>query len=506
LVDEAETIVSGNHVHTEAAMSPPNIFVFVPDQLRADCVGAFGNPYVQTPNLDALVARGARFDNAYVQHPVCSPSRASFLTGWYPHVAGHRTLTYLLRPDEPNFLKTFKQAGYRVAWAGARGDTFAPGATEVSVDQYGFAEPPASGGYGVSHAFADDVAARVFYRGRVDRAEDAPDFDEAAIRTAEAFLAHPPEEPWLLFVPILAPHCPFQVEEPWFSMYDRDHLPDPVPPAGPDDGPEPAFHTAIRDRYGLDRVTPEMWREVIATYYGMISRMDAHFGRILAAIERAGAADTTITAFFADHGEYLGDYGLIEKWPSAMSANITRDPLVIAGPRVPPGVIVDDMVEIIDVFPTLLDLAEIPDASHRHYGRTLRPAIAGQGHRTYAFTEGGFTVEEEPQLERPAFPYDLKGEIQHRDTRLVGKAVAVRDKRWTYVERLYEGPELYDRDNDPNEKNNLAGRPEQAAVQTRLRDALIRWLQDTADVIPYQEDPRLPSVALPAPGTGADIG
>ena len=158
-----------------------------------------------------------------------------------------------------------------------------------------------------------------------------------------------------------------------------------------------------------------MWREVIATYYAMISRMDAHFGRILAAIERAGAADTTVTAFFADHGEYLGDYGLIEKWPSAMSANITRDPLVIAGPRVPPGVIVDDMVEIIDVFPTLLDLAEILDGSHRHYGRTLRPAIAGQGHRTYAFTEGGFTVEEEPQLERLAFPYDLKGEIQHRD-------------------------------------------------------------------------------------------
>jgi hypothetical protein len=128
------------------------------------------------------------------------------------------------------------------------------------------------------------------------------------------------------------------------------------------------------------------------------------------------------------------------------------------------------------------------------------PAMAGDGHRPYAFTEGGFAVEEEPQLERPTFPYDLKGEIQHRDPRLVGKAVAVRDKRWTYVERLYERPELYDRDNDPNERVNLADRTEHADVQARLRQALIRWLQETADVIPYQEDPRLPHVDLPPPG------
>jgi arylsulfatase A-like enzyme len=90
----------------------PNIVVFVPDQLRADCVGAFGHPVVRT-NIDALAARGTRFTNAYVRHPVCSPSRASFLTGWYPHVAGHRTLTHLLRPDEPNFLKPRARLGHQ---------------------------------------------------------------------------------------------------------------------------------------------------------------------------------------------------------------------------------------------------------------------------------------------------------------------------------------------------------------------------------------------------------
>ena len=81
---------------------------------------------MQTPNIDALAARGTRFSNAFAQNPVCGPSRCSFMTGWYPHVRGHRTLTHLLKSDEPNLLKLMKTAGYHVAWAGRRGDTFAP--------------------------------------------------------------------------------------------------------------------------------------------------------------------------------------------------------------------------------------------------------------------------------------------------------------------------------------------------------------------------------------------
>lgn len=166
----------------------PNVVVFVPDQLRADAVGVFGNPYVQTPNIDRLAARGARCANAFVQHPVCSPSRASFLTGWYPHVSGHRTLTHLLRADEPNFLKTFRDNGYHVTWVGERGDTFAPGGTEASVDEYGFAVAPTGMRWAADIEYENDLAARTFYAGRV---EDAVDFDEAAVRTAETWLAAP---------------------------------------------------------------------------------------------------------------------------------------------------------------------------------------------------------------------------------------------------------------------------------------------------------------------------
>ncbi|PAK28021.1 sulfatase [Streptomyces sp. alain-838] len=475
----------------------PNFVIFVPDQLRADALGAFGNPHISTPHYDALAERGTRFTNAYVQHPVCSPSRASFLTGWYPHTAGHRSLTHLLQPHEPNLLGILKEAGYHVTWAGARGDTFAPGATEASVHEYGFAEPPnhgkrPAGGTGWP---GGDVWARLFYIGRTP--DDAgPDFDEAAIRTAEKWLEQPPQQPWVLFVPILAPHCPFRAPEPYFSQYDRDAMPDPVPPGER----EPRFAAAIRERYGLDRVTPEMWREVTATYYAMVSRMDDHLGRVMSAVERSGAAERTVTTFFADHGEYLGDFGLIEKWPSAMHACITRDPLVIAGGGLPEGQVVDSMVELIDVLPTLLDLAGA-EAPHRHFGRSLLPVLHDPDapHRTYAFTEGGFSVEEEPQLEHAPFPYDLKAALQHEQPETVGRTVAVRDKEWTYVWRQYEPAELYRRAVDPDERHNLAGLPEHADIERRMNEAMLRWLVDSSDVIPAAEDPRMPAVDLPAP-------
>ena len=103
-------------------MSQPNFVFFMPDQLRADAVGCFGNTFARTPHIDALAARGVRFDDAWAQHPVCGPSRVSLLTGWYPHVAGHRTLTNLIEDHEPNLFKTLRTAGYQVMIAGDRGD------------------------------------------------------------------------------------------------------------------------------------------------------------------------------------------------------------------------------------------------------------------------------------------------------------------------------------------------------------------------------------------------
>ncbi|MFE4800568.1 sulfatase-like hydrolase/transferase [Streptomyces sp. NPDC056708] len=309
-------------------------------------------------------------------------------------------------------------------------------------------------------------------------------------------MAQPPAGPWVLFVPIVAPHPPFEAPEPWFSMYDRAAMPDPVAPAKDPDS-EPAYMTAVRERYGLDRVTPELWREIVATYYGMVSRMDAHLGRVLAHVDD----ETTVTLFFADHGEYLGDHGLIEKWPTSMHSCVTRAPLIIAGGGLPGGQQSATMVELIDILPTVLELAGIT-TPHRHFGRSLLPVLRDPDaeHRTYAFTEGGFTIDEEHQLERAVFPYDLRAQLGQEKPVLVGKVHAVRDREWSYVWRRYEPAELYHRAADPDERHNLIGRPEHADSAQRMHEALFTWLVDTTDVIPADTDPRLPDVALPAPG------
>ena len=134
----------------------------MPDQLRADTLGCFGNPVCRTPNIDALAARGVRFTNAFSQHPVCGPSRVSIMSGWYPHVAGHRTLTHLLQAWEPNLLGIMRDAGYSVAVPGHRGDVFAPGITEASSDFCGYLLNPEPGSLGSGAPPAVLVFAHVY--------------------------------------------------------------------------------------------------------------------------------------------------------------------------------------------------------------------------------------------------------------------------------------------------------------------------------------------------------
>ena len=452
-------------------------------------MGAFGNAVVQTPNLDALAARGTRFTNAFSQHSVCSPSRASIFTGWYPHVTGHRTLTHLLKPWEPNLLKLLRSAGYHVAWAGQRGDTFAPGMTEASTDQWGFRVRP-EGNFHDSPYPPEHKFARAFYYGRREVDGVALDFDEASVRTAESMLADGMPEPWCLFVALIFPHPPFHVEEPWFSMHARSDVPDPI---DCDLARRPAFMREIRSQYGTDRLDRDDWREIVATYYGMVSRVDAQLGRLLEAVDRAGAASRTATVYFTDHGEYLGDYGLIEKFPSGQDDCLLRNPLIIAGPPADAGQgqVCDSLVEMVDLLPTLLELADT-EAKHTHFGRSLVPLLRdpGAAHRAAAFAEGGFTADEEHLLERGTFPYDLKAAIQHQDPVFAGKVASMRTRDWTYVRRLYEGDELYDRKTDPRETTNLSGDPAHEGVERELRDALLDWLLATSDVIPWDADPR----------------
>jgi arylsulfatase A-like enzyme len=468
-------------------MPRPNFVLFMPDQLRADCVGAFGNDAIRTPHIDALAARGMRFRQAFSQHSVCSPSRVSMFTGWYPHVTGHRTLTHLLKPWEPNLLKLLKDDGYHVAWVGQRGDTFAPGVTAASTDFHGFRVKPKTL-YAPSPHPAEHKLARVFYHGRRDADGPVLDFDEATVQTAEAWLADAPPEPWLLFVALIFPHPPFEVEDPWYSMHERGSVP---PPEDSDPARKPGFVRAIRESYGTGRMDADDWVELVATYYGMVARVDDQLGRVQRAVEKAGASERTVTAFFTDHGEYLGDHGLIEKWPSGLHDCLLRNPLVLAGPGVAEGGRSDSLVEMVDLLPTLLELAGV-EARHTHFGRSLVPLLddPDQPHRDAAFSEGGFTRDEAHLLEQAGFPYDLKAGLQHENPEWAGRAVSMRTERFSYVRRLYEANELYDRKADPREFHNRSGEPAFAEQERALETRLLDWMLETSDVIPWEPDPR----------------
>jgi arylsulfatase A-like enzyme len=263
-------------------------------------------------------------------------------------------------------------------------------------------------------------------------------------------------------------------------------------PAPTGDG-KPAFMAALRTLAGLDRIEPDDWATITATYYGMVSRLDDQFGRLLAALDRAGVGERTVTFFHTDHGEYLGDYGLVEKWPSGLDRCLVQNPLVVAGPGVAEGRTCDAFVEMIDLPATLCELADTA-VGHQQFGRSLSAVLADPGtpHRDRAFSEGGFRIDEAPQNEMPAhFPYLLKGQLQQDRPELVGRAVAMRTARWTYVHRLYEPDELYDREADPHETTNLAADPALAATCIDLRDDILGWLLETSDVIAPDRDPRM---------------
>ncbi|MBQ36084.1 MAG: arylsulfatase [Gemmatimonadaceae bacterium] len=469
---------------------PPNMVIFMPDELRWDCVGYTGNNVIQTPNVDRLAGEGTGFNHFYVNHTVCSPSRVCMFTGWYPHVRGHRTLWHLLQPDEPNVFRYLKEAGYHVEMWG-KNHLLADASVESSISFRGTVDYDRERGIDNNPIDPDDKWFRTMYYGERP-SKVSNDWDRQWVDGALEFLNSKPPEPFCLFLPLFFPHPPYWVEEPYFSMYDRKSVPTPSPAeyAG-----KPKYYPEIHHSRDLDKFTPDELREIVATYYGMVSRIDDQFGEVIGALENNGFWDSTATFFFSDHGDYVGDYGLTEKWPSGLEDCLARVPLAIRIPGADPQPITDALAETIDLTPTILDLAGI-DIAHDQFGKSLLPLIRGEttGHKDAVFAEGGHRPQEHQSLELvdddadPNYVYYPKGRSQTDDPSAVCKAAMVRTLDWKYISRLDDTDELYDMQNDPGEMVNLVDRPEHAAIQTELHDRLLRWFLETGDVVPWEKD------------------
>ena len=236
---------------------------------------------------------GTRFDQCHVQHPVCTPSRCSFMTGWYPHVRGHRTLWHLLRPDEPNLLCYLKRAGYTIHWYG-KNDLLAPESFADSVD---VAESRGGAKFGSNPFDFDDPRYYSFLYEPFDQPVD----EHGDVRNVQAgidFLhSHantPDASPFLLYLPLTFPHCPYSAPQPWHDLIDPDDLPALRPQ---DLENRPDFHALIRQYRRLDQLDADerdsLLRKIQAVYLGMTGFVDSLLGRLLETLAETGLAENT---------------------------------------------------------------------------------------------------------------------------------------------------------------------------------------------------------------------
>lgn len=471
-----------------------NIIYFNPDQMRADFLGCYGHPLAKTPNIDRLAAEGVRFDACHVQHTVCTPSRCSFMTGWPPHVRGHRTLWHPLQPDEPNTLKYLKQAGYETHWIG-KNDLLSPGAFKDSVTAVHFAPSGAPASRDIFRP--DEPGYWSFLFGPMAGHSCDWNLIEEAIAFLRSRKAGDP--PFMLYLPIGFPHCPFTCPQPWYDMYD----PDALPPLRPADLPDkPIFHRLIREYRQLDKLDDAVFRKLRAVYLGTISYVDAMLGRLLDALKETGMADETAVFFFSDHGEWAGDYGLVEKWQSGLDDCLTHVPMIVRAPGCAKDHVVRELVECFDIMPTTMELAGV-ECRHTHFARSLVPQLAGAAGdpARAAFAEGGYDANEPHCFEGD--PGEINGVIHNPNAIYYPKALQqqerpessarcamIRTATHKLIYRPGDVSELYDLAADPLELRNVYGRPEQAGIQRELERRMLEWYVHTSDVTPFERDPR----------------
>jgi arylsulfatase len=427
-----------------------NLLILTNDQHRADCLGCAGNPVIQTPNTDRLASQGVRFGSAFVHAPQCVPSRVSLHTGRYPHTHRVPTNSYLLPESEVTLAKVLNGSGYRTACVGEM--PFAPRdytggfqqvlANNRDYDKYlagkGLKFPPAEGPFQAAPVpWTDDLDETAFFAGH-----------------AREFVKANRENPFFLHVNFRRPHHPFNPPAPYDKMYAGAKFPPSFTRAGEMATKPPAQQAAIESSVGFDlrTMTPTDLDRVKSYYYGMISENDKYIGTILDELKSSGMDDRTVVVFNADHGEMLGDHGLLFKG-SYMYDAVVQVPLIVRAPgKLPSGTVVDSLVEEVDVMPTLLELLEVkaPDGVQ---GQSL------------------VNLAKNPRA-------------RHKDTVFAEFPTIkmARSREWKlvhYTKAKYG--ELYHLTEDPHELTNLWDDPKYAPARADMEGRLFDWISTTTD-------------------------
>lgn len=488
-----------------------HILFIMCDQLRWDYLSCYGHPSLETPHIDALAADGVLFERAYVQSPVCGPSRMSFYTGRYMSSHGATWNGFPLRVDEHTLGDYLKPLGWRTVLVGkthmlpdkegmARLGIDPASAVGVHLSECGFeplerddglhpdgpyygAEPPYDGylrqaGFAADnpwHEWANSVtdpATGEVKSGWFLRYSNLParvpePLSETPYMTRRAmdFIAGADGQPWLLHLSYIKPHWPYIAPAPYHAMYSVDDMLPALRSEAERASPHPVYQAFMAHRESLAFSRDEVRRTVIPAYMGLVKQIDDQLGELFGFLKERGLWDKTLIVFTSDHGDYLGDHWLGEK--DLFHECVVRIPLIIRDPRPQAdamrGVTVTNLVESIDLAPTFLDYAGGEAQRHRLEGLSLRPLIEGKAPRwrdhvvseyDYAMRDASRALGVEPARAR---------------------IWMVRDDRWKYI--FYEGfrPQLFDLDSDPDEFRDLGADPHVSDVRLRMEQKLFQW-------------------------------
>ena len=421
-------------------MKNPNVLFILTDQLALQAIGAYGNSFVNTPNIDALAERGLRFEKSYCTAPVCSPSRSSLLTGRMPHETGIEVNGPDMRAGIPNLGELFQKAGYETAYIGKWG---------VGT-QRGFDFAEAVHSEGVNRHYGSDT-------------------DPLWVDQAIAFLEKPHDDPFLLVASLHNPHDICHWVMAHHHLTNETALEDlpPLPDNHEPDLDEPGFITRcrLRTHYGNEaNWTTEWdkiwWRRYIDAYYQLVARVDREVGRILDALQDAGLEKDTLIVFTSDHGEGMAAHKWVVKL--MLYEEEAAVPFIISYPGVVPENTVDKrhLVSGVDLVPTVCDYAGVTCADNVT-GVSVRPVIEEDlSGRDYLVC----------QLSPDTEQLEMKGRM-------------VRTDRFKYVV-FSEGdnPELFfDMAKDQGETTNLIDHPDLKKEIARHQSLLQDWVQTTGD-------------------------
>lgn len=509
----------------------PNIVVIMTDQQRADACAREGFGLDTTPFLDGLARDGTWFDRAYTSTPVCAPARTSFLTGRYPTatnvwVNGQQDAAVYDR----DLFDAMNEAGYRTALVGKDHSSLDPERADHYVE-YGHwganndaAERARTEADEEWEEWMSDLALFEGGGGWHPKPTPTPVETQCAHRCvtgAQEWIrsldgsersrsdrdpqqtASDGDAPFFTWLSIPEPHNPYQVPEPYFSMFPPEDLP-PVE-AGPAELDDKRFKWDWLREIGVARALreapdadydDEVLPRLRSLYYGMLRMVDDQVKRFVEFLEDEGLRDDTLLVFLSDHGDFVGQYGLMRKGVDLPEAT-TRIPLLFDGPGVRSSSGPSEAhVSIVDLLPTLCDAAgaEVPAGVQ---GRSLWPLLTGEGEADEfesVYAECGYGGRHSTPDDVPPIEAASKNELNaHTQT---GRTAMVRRGRWKLAYDAEDGPELYDLETDPAETTDLSGDADRADVLAELLGDLASWSLRVRDTLPEEypvrELPRSP--------------